>query len=130
VKRGRRSVFANTRVRDRGCCPDPEAGLTRIPGMQRSTILGAIALSLVAAGAAKTAEAHGPCIRNVRMQPCLIPNQGPPGTRVTIVGTWAYRVVWNDPTTAYFLHSKNLYYRPGCLGRPSLAPRGGEDGCS
>jgi hypothetical protein len=92
--------------------PDPEAGTTRIPSMQRSTIMGAIALCLVAAGAARTAEAHGPCIRNVRMQPCLIPNQGPPGTRVTIVGTWAYRVVWNDPTTAYFLHSKNPYYRP------------------
>jgi len=65
--------------------------------MRRAANVGLVVLSLVATTAA---GAHGPCIRNVRMQPCLVPGSGPPGTRVAIVGIVAYGVVWNDPAAA------------------------------
>ena len=39
------------------------------------------------------AFAHGPCSVT---GPCLEPTSGPPGEEVTVVGTVAYRVVWNE----------------------------------
>ena len=65
-------------------------------------------LSLVATTAA---YAHGPCIRNVRTKPCLVPRSGPPGARVTIVGTVAYRVVWNDPIARFLVPGGDRYRR-------------------
>jgi hypothetical protein len=58
---------------------------------------------------ATTAHAHGPCIRNVQMQSCLIPSSGLPGTHVRIVGL-AYRVVWNQDVA--FAGDRDRY-RPG-----------------
>lgn len=66
--------------------------------MQRRGLGVGIIAALVAAA---PAAAHGPCIRNVQLQPCLAPSSGPSGTRVTIQGTRAERVVWNDPVSQY-----------------------------
>jgi hypothetical protein len=43
-----------------------------------------------------SAQAHGPCRVSVTVVGCLQPSSGGPGTRVTIVGTTAYKVVWNE----------------------------------
>lgn len=47
------------------------------------------------------------------MQPCLVPTNGPPGTRVTIVGTVAYRVVWNDSIFRFLGPTRGDLYRRG-----------------
>jgi hypothetical protein len=44
------------------------------------------------------------------MQPCLVPSSGLPGTKVTIVGTFAYRVVWNLDVPYFGDRDR---YRPG-----------------
>jgi hypothetical protein len=45
------------------------------------------------------------------MQPCLVPRSGPPGTRSRIVGTVAYRVVWNDPIARFLVPGGDRYRR-------------------
>jgi hypothetical protein len=55
-----------------------------------------------------SAQAHGPCRASVTEVGCLEPSSGPPGTRVTIVGTTVYRVVWN----ANVFYS-DVHYRRG-----------------
>jgi hypothetical protein len=55
-----------------------------------------------------SAQAHGPCRLSVTEVGCLKPPSGRPGTRVTIVGTPVYKVVWN----ANVFYS-DMHYRRG-----------------
>lgn len=54
------------------------------------------------------AEAHGPCRTGAQTSGCLEPPSGPPGTRVTILGTAVYRAVWNENVP---YDSQSLYRR-------------------
>jgi hypothetical protein len=64
-------------------------------GAVRREILIAIPVLAFSLVSPSSAVGHGPCRVSVERVGCLKPSSGQPGTRITILGTRVYWVIWN-----------------------------------